>query len=249
MMTRKDSRLDQADLYPSDTDPAVAMAIARGAESKAKVGDDEKIHIFWRVFGGALISVAALASLTLYNSLQSSIVELRSDLARFNEARGDFVRKDEFNSRISNNYERLSSVQTQNTSHSTAMAGLKSECDSQKERLVKQGADLETVRRDTAAAVEAMKKDVSSLEVVKEKLTVMAAELKIAREESLKARMDVERNQLADQERKARRDDQHKDVEKTLKELQGILQECQVKLARLEGPVKPKEPAKTADGR
>ena len=85
----------------------------------------------------------------------------------------------------------------------------------------------------------------TDLDSHKEKLAGLLVELKLAREESMKAKLDVEKNQLADQERKTHRDGLQKDVEKALKELQTALQECQVKLARLEGQqAKPKEPAK-----
>ncbi len=207
MTPRKDSRSDLADLYPNDTDPAIVNMLARGNEPKPRT-DDEKIHIFWRVFGGAIVSVVALSGLTLYNNLQSSVIELRSEMAKINELRGDLVRKDEFNSRISSNYERISTVQTQSVAFTSSLATLKADIDGNKERL-----------------------------------TLLQTDLKLARDDANKTKLDIEKNQAADQERKLRRDEQYRDVERLIKEFQTALQDCQVKLARLEGQQsKPKDP-------
>jgi chromosome segregation ATPase len=181
--------------------------------------------------------MVALTAITLYNSLQSGITELRGEQAKLNELRGDFVRKDEFNTRIAANYDRIGTLQTQNSTQNAAVVSLKTEIDGVKERLAK-----------SATEIEGVKKDLATIEVVKERLTALAAELKLAREESMKAKADVEKNLLADQERKAQRDTQYKDLEKAIKDLQTTLQECQVKLARIEGQqqAKPAEKAKDA---
>ena len=93
-------------------------------------------------------------------------------------------------------------------------------------------------------AVEAVKKDLAALEVVKEKLAGAAADLKTVRDELQKVQQELERNKASDLERKTSRDLQAKQVEEALKELQKGLQDCREKLARLEGaqPVGP--PAK-----
>src|SRR5437763_8513349 len=44
--------------------------------------DDEKVSIFWRVFGGTILSIVALAAVTLYNNLSSGISDLRAELTR-----------------------------------------------------------------------------------------------------------------------------------------------------------------------
>jgi hypothetical protein len=76
-----------------------AAAGTRAAEG-APVKGDERLSLFWRVFGGTLLSIAALVVVTLYQQLSGSINELRADVVRLNEGRGDLVKKDEFNSRL-----------------------------------------------------------------------------------------------------------------------------------------------------
>ena len=67
--------------------------------SKAPKGE-ERIGVFWRVFGGTLLSIAALVCITVYQQFTSVLNELRSDVNHLNESRGDLVKKEEFNSRL-----------------------------------------------------------------------------------------------------------------------------------------------------
>lgn len=224
MMPRKDSRVDEADLYPNDTDPAVMTAIARASEPAKKTSDEEKMHVFWRVFGGAILSIVALIGITLYNNVQSNITELRSEIGKNNEARGDFVRKDEFNTRLTSSHERISTLATQNSTQNVTIVSLKADLDAVKDRLTKAAAELENIRKDAVV-----------IETLKEKLTTLTADLKVVREDALKSKTEIEKNQSADQERKTYRDTQAKEFEKTLKELYAVVQDCQVKLARIEG--------------
>jgi hypothetical protein len=67
----------------------------------------------------------------------------------------------------------------------------------------------------------------------------MMIDLKASRDEVMKLRQDVDRNQTQDLERRDRRDSQMKTVDETLKELTKGLQECREKLARLEALTTP----------
>jgi hypothetical protein len=89
--------------------PAITLLTAealRGAAFGARPCEptpgkgEERISLFWRVFGGTLLSIAALVVVTLYQQFTGSINELRGDIERLNEARGDLIKKDEFNSRL-----------------------------------------------------------------------------------------------------------------------------------------------------
>src|SRR5262245_5968578 len=62
--------------------------------------EDEKVSVFWRVFGGTILSILALVTITLYNNINSRISELRTELNKEREARAELVKKDEFQSRI-----------------------------------------------------------------------------------------------------------------------------------------------------
>jgi DNA repair exonuclease SbcCD ATPase subunit len=206
--------------------------------------DDEGMSLFWRVFGGTILSIVALGSITLYNSISTNISELRGELNREREARAELVKKDEFNSRMSSQYERMRSFE-----------GLKAEHEAVKERLNANAALLEGVKKDAAAttdtvkkdaaalevlkerltALEAVKKDIAGLDLVKERLAAIAAEIKAQRDDVTKVQHEVERNKAGDVERKTSRDAQFKQMEDALKELQKGLQACREKLARLEG--------------
>ena len=48
--------------------------------------DEEKMSVFWRVFGGTILSIVALVGITIFNNIQSSITELRGEITRSREA-------------------------------------------------------------------------------------------------------------------------------------------------------------------
>lgn len=226
-----------------------------GADKAAPKKDEEHISVFWRVFGGTILSIVALVAITLYNNMSSSITELRAEVSREREARAELVKKDEFNTRVTAQYERMRAIDT-----------VKVELEGMKEKVNGSAAAVDAVKRDTnatldamkkdaAANTEAMKKDAAALEVLKErvvlvegvkkdiagldalkeKLTTAVAELKTVRDDVQKLNLEVDRNKLSDLERKSLRDAQHKQVEEALKELQKGLQDCREKLARMEG--------------
>jgi hypothetical protein len=60
---------------------------------------EERISLFWRLFGGTLLSICALAVLNAYQSLNNNIHEVRADLGRLRDSNADLIRKDDFNSR------------------------------------------------------------------------------------------------------------------------------------------------------
>lgn len=72
---------------------------------------DEKISVFWRVFGGTILSIAALVVVTVYQQFSSALGELRSDMIRANEARAELLKKDEFNSRMTSVWNSVKEVQ------------------------------------------------------------------------------------------------------------------------------------------
>lgn len=218
--------------------------------------EEEKMSLFWRVFGGTILSIVALAAVTLYNNLSTGITDLRAELSREREARAELVKKDEFNTRTTNQYERIRAVEGMNVN----LSAIKTDLESLKERMAARNTTLDTLKKDLAAldvirerviALEAVKKELAGLEVQKEKLAALAGDLKGIRDDLQKAQQDVEKNKAADLERKSYRDTQAKQLDDTLKELHKGLQDCREKLARLEGsasnfvgPPAPTKPAK-----
>jgi DNA repair exonuclease SbcCD ATPase subunit len=210
---------------------AVAVETLRSATQSSRVEpdkkkDEERVSLFWRVFGGTILSIVALVSLTLYNNLSSGISELRAELSREREARAELVKKDEFQARSQSQYDRI-----------RAAEGLKADLEGLKERM-----------NTNAAAIEGVKKDTTGLEVVKERVAVLTGDIKVARDEVQKLQQDVEKNRVADLERKATRDAQAKLLDDTIKELQKDVQACRLKLAKLEGQMPMTQPSKPLAG-
>src|SRR5262249_49703584 len=113
---------------PSPTIPILAAEALRNSSPPAPdtapppTKHEERMPLFWRVFGGTLLSIAALVILTLCQHFNNSLNELRGelstlndrlrkdmghinadlrkDLNHINETHGDLVRKEEFNSRL-----------------------------------------------------------------------------------------------------------------------------------------------------
>lgn len=243
-----------------------ALETARSAtESGAKAEpkkDEEHISVFWRVFGGTILSIVALVALTLFNNVSSSITDLRNEVAREREARAELVKKDEFSTRNTAMYERIRGVDavkaemeglkekvSGNTASTAAarkdtgdaVAAAKKELDALTDLMKKDAAALELLK-ERVAGLEGVKKEIAGLDTLKEKVATVSAELKAARDDLNKVSGDIERNKTSDLERKAFRDLQAKQVDDALKDVQKGLQDCREKLARLEGakPEKPK---------
>jgi len=128
----------------SDGDTIVAEALRASAAPPApKKNDDEKVSLFWRVFGGTILSVAALAALTLFNTVSGSIGELRAEVNRLNEAKVDAAKKDE-----------VTTLKAQAETNRHEIEGLK-------ERLSKYRLELDAAKEKQAAAEKEMLKSIT----------------------------------------------------------------------------------------
>ncbi len=221
---------------------------------------EERMSIFWRVFGGTILSIAALAAVTMYNAVTTNVSELRSELARgraeldranadiraelsrSHEARADLLRKDEFSTRMTTSWDAVRAIQAQNTTQNATLAAQRTELDALKDRANRQAADFEAVKKDQAATTDALKKDVAALDALKDRLAATATELKLVKDDTHLVKQQLDRNQAYDQERKEYRDKQSKLFDEAMKELQKGVQDCREKLARLEGPQGPPAP-------
>lgn len=233
---------DETEVYGSHDDTPVIATALRPSEpppaEKPKAGDEAAgMSMFWRVFGGTILSISALVGVTLYNSVITNIAELRAAVTKLHEEKAELLKKDEFSTRMNSNWERVQQLQGQNNEQNASLRSFRTEVDSLKEKLTRTTTELDTAKKDLAA-----------VEVMKEKLNNLVAEAKNYRDDYMKLRQDVDKNLASDQERKANRDSQHKDIEKSMKDLQTALQDVQIKLARLEGRENPMPKAKKADG-
>jgi DNA repair exonuclease SbcCD ATPase subunit len=134
---------------------AAAETLRSAAESSAKPaetkGDDHHVSVFWRVFGGTILSIVALAAVTLYNNLSSGISDLRNELNREREARAGLVKKEDSDTRTKTMYDRIRGVE-----------GYKVEIEALRERTGNNTAAIEGVRKDNATALESVKKDAAA---------------------------------------------------------------------------------------
>jgi DNA repair exonuclease SbcCD ATPase subunit len=230
-------------------DPAVVSEVMRSAAANAPAftgekKDEEKMSIFWRVFGGTILSIVALVSVTLFNNISSSIADLRTELGREREARNALAKKEDMDGRVKSLYERIRTVEAykldveaikeRTSANAMNLESVKKDIGGSLDALRKETSGLDLLK-DRVAAIEIIKKDVAAVEILKEKVASLTIDLKTARDESLKFQQELEKNKAADMERKASRDAQAKQIEETLKDLQKGLQDCREKLARLEG--------------
>ncbi|MFO0936915.1 MAG: hypothetical protein U0798_10420 [Gemmataceae bacterium] len=289
---RKERELETNRNDRLDTGLAFA-AVHSQATAQASKTDEEKMSLFWRVFGGTILSICALIGITVYNNMAGNISELRSEISRINEARSELIKKDEFNTRLTQSGTQLQSLQTLNNSQNATLTSVQTAISELKDRLVTAKADSDTLRKEALLSADAIKKeeakaldaikkdqalfydsvkkdlvtlealkerithveslkkdidslrkDLTSLESIKEKITVITTDMKSAREDVVKLRQDVERNQASDEERKKSRDDQYTKLLDTIKDFDKSLRSCGEKIARLEGAVSPMPPEK-----
>lgn len=102
-------------------------------ERDKPASSEERMSPMWRIFGGTLLSIAALVVITVCQYFNSALgdlraelgrvkedlrkemtnlnTDLRKDLGRLNEAQGETVRKEEFNTRVKSVWDSLKELQ------------------------------------------------------------------------------------------------------------------------------------------
>ncbi|HEX3147194.1 MAG TPA: hypothetical protein VHR66_03875 [Gemmataceae bacterium] len=176
---------------------------------------DERLSMFWRVFGGTILSIFALVAVTLYNNQTNTINELRSEVNRSNEARAEMVKKEEFNSRTQSMWDRVQSLQELKPT----VAGLK----------------------EQMAGIGEKQSDVKA---VRDQMTVLEQRFKAA-EDDHKALAKAEVTIAALEQKAAARDAQFKAAEDERKEMAKQLAELRERLAKVEGATEAKPMPKT----
>jgi hypothetical protein len=148
-MNKRSDDIRSADTIEVRALPAVTAAAPLAEPTKKS--DDEKMHIFWRVFGGAILSVTAFAGFTLYNTLTNNIAELRGEAGRVKEEAVALRTRSEDNRR---------------------------EIDSIKERLSKHRLELDAAKKEAAVAADGVKKDAgTATEALRKDLATVEKEL------------------------------------------------------------------------
>ncbi|MSR52309.1 MAG: hypothetical protein EXS09_03340 [Gemmataceae bacterium] len=161
------------------------IRITEPAQSRDSNHPDERLSLFWRVFGGTFLSICALVAISLYNNLANSITELRGELSRVNEARGEMVKKEEFNSRTQNMWDLVQSLQEMRV----AVGSLKEQMNAQNEKTAEMKGLQEKLslldQRVKAAEDDhkALVKAEFSISMLEQKAAVREAQLKAAEDE------------------------------------------------------------------
>jgi hypothetical protein len=115
---RDDQSSSSGIMHRAQTSTAVLSETLRNGAAAAAAASgkgEERISLFWRIFGGTLLSIAALVVVTVYQQFSNSVVELRNDMIRLNESRADLLKKDEFNNRMTSVWNSIKDLQTANT--------------------------------------------------------------------------------------------------------------------------------------
>jgi hypothetical protein len=105
VLPRRYARSDEGSSFTdSERHLILAAETLRSGDTAGKPpreGDkaEEKMSMFWRVFGGTILSITALMFFNAYQSLANNIHEVRTDLGRVRESSGEYIKKDDFNAR------------------------------------------------------------------------------------------------------------------------------------------------------
>ncbi len=113
--------------------------------------EEEKISLFWRIFGGTILSMVALGVFTLYNSISGNISDIRRELSQEREARAGLVPKKEFQDYLAQQAERQKAIET-----------IRGEFEGLRERVNTNAAVVDALKRDTTAALEGHRKELTA---------------------------------------------------------------------------------------
>jgi DNA repair exonuclease SbcCD ATPase subunit len=200
---------------------------ARGSKPVEK-NNDEKMSLFWRVFGGTILSICALSVITAYQSLANGIHEVRTDLGRVREAGGEYIKKDEFNTRSTTMWNRIQELQAINASVTVLTSKLTA--------VEQQASAAERERREMQATL-------AQVTNLKDRLALLD-ELRRTSEQDHKDLVAVGPALTTLKERDAILEKQLKDAESERKEVSRELQLLRERLAKLEGRDEGKPTAK-----
>jgi chromosome segregation ATPase len=237
LLPKRITRTDEHSAFTNSERHLILAAEALRASDAApkdrkdeKVGGDEKVSMFWRVFGGTILSITALMIINAYQSLANNIHEVRGDISRFRESAGEFIKKDEFNNRTTTIWNSLREAQAVNASV-TVLA-------SKMTAVEQQLATADRERRDMQAAL-------TAAAAAKDRLAALEDGRKVG-EQDHKDLVAVGAALAALRDRDGVLEKQIKDGEAERRELTRELQHLRERLAKLEGLQEAKPAVKPA---
>ncbi len=163
--------------------------------------EEEKISLFWRLFGGSVLSIAGLVIINVLQNISSSVAELRNQVQRVNEARAELIKKEEHEANSQRIWARIQELQNLNL----AIHSLRDQLNNLSERELNASKEFKE-KQDSQSA---------TLAQLREKLTQLEQTLKIV-EEDRKAIQTLSAAMTAMQEKSANRDIQVKGIEASI---------------------------------
>jgi hypothetical protein len=140
----------------------LAEVARQGCDPKEEGKEEGKLPAFWKLFGGTVLSIAAMVVVTAYQSLSSNAAEVRSEAAalnnevrkemgRLSEAQGELVKKDECDSRFKSMWRDLAELQEDKKD----LVRLKEQC----EKLARMRDQGEEGRRQLARDLQTLREE------------------------------------------------------------------------------------------
>jgi hypothetical protein len=170
---RNEERSQQVPILAAETLRQTATAVGTAQPAKS----EERGSSFWRIFGGTLLSIAALVVLTLCQHFNSSLndlrndlghlsdelrkdlghlnTDLRKDLTRLSESQTDLVKNQEFNTRTHSLWDAVKELQ-----------GLQAAVTALKERAVLQDQEQKArdERKELVREIQALRERLATME-------------------------------------------------------------------------------------
>lgn len=86
---------------------------------------EEKVSVFWRIFGGTILSIVALVIISAYQSVTSTLKDLNGEINQLKEAKADFVKKDEWTTSRTKIWERMQKDEAEQAQQTQTVTTLK----------------------------------------------------------------------------------------------------------------------------
>jgi chromosome segregation ATPase len=237
-LVRESQPHDDREGPPPGKDGATLLAAEtlRSGGERRPAGDaprgEERMSLFWRVFGGTLLSIAALVIITVYNQVNTSLTDLRKELNQLYENRAELLRKDEFSARLTSVWNSLKELQSANQN----LAALNERAKLLDQQLERQTKSAEDERKDLCRRLEDQRK--AGEEERRERRRKLDEQRKLAEGERAEhARQLQEQRRTAAEERKellAKVEDQRKAFAEEHREVARQLRQLGERLATVE---------------
>ena len=105
---------------PYTTYASETLRNKNGVHHQPPEKSEEKVSLFWRIFGGTILSIVALVVITAYQSVSNSISDLRTSIAHVNEAKAELVKKDEYSASRQRTWDKITEIQKESATHANS---------------------------------------------------------------------------------------------------------------------------------